>query len=73
MLECIKKFEKVDPAKVTPNAAFSSDLGLDSLDAVELVMALEDEFDIEISDADADRIQSTADAINFIAQQQKAK
>ena len=73
VLEVIKKFEKVDAAKVTPTAVFAADLGLDSLDAVELVMALEDEFDLEISDADADRIQSTQDAVNFIAQQSKAK
>ena len=73
VLEVVKKFEKVDASKVTPTAVFAADLGLDSLDAVELVMALEDEFELEINDADADRIQSTQDAINFIAQQKQAK
>ena len=72
MLDVVKKFPKIEPTKVTPTASFSSDLGLDSLDAVELVMALEDEFEVEISDAEADKIQSVNDAINYIKQHPKA-
>jgi len=70
----VKKFEKVkDPNLVTPQALFTKDLGLDSLDAVEIQMALEDEFSIEIPDADADKIQSIPDAVNYIAQHPKAQ
>lgn len=56
----------VDDAQVTPEASFMDDLGADSLDTVELVMALEEEFDIEISDEDAEKIQTVQDAINYI-------
>ena len=72
VLDVVKKFPKIEPTKVTPTATFASDLGLDSLDAVELVMALEDEFEVEISDGEADKIQSVADAIGFIKQHPKA-
>ena len=71
-MDVVKKFPKIEPAKVTPTAVFSSDLGLDSLDAVELVMAVEDEFEVEIGDAEAGKIQSVTDAINFIKQHPKA-
>ena len=53
--------------QVSADAAFQKDLGLDSLDAVELVMALEEEFAIEIPDSEADKITSTSDAISYIA------
>ena len=56
----------VDDAQVTPEASFMDDLGADSLDTVELVMALEEEFDIEISDEDAEKIQTVQDAVNYI-------
>mmetsp|Transcript_1784 Transcript_1784/g.2484 ORF Transcript_1784/g.2484 Transcript_1784/m.2484 type:complete len:144 (-) Transcript_1784:301-732(-) len=69
----VKNFEKVDPTKVTPTAHFKEDLGLDSLDAVEVVMAVEDEFAIEIPDAEADRILSVEDAIAYIAAHPMAK
>jgi len=58
----------VDEAQVTPEAAFMDDLGADSLDTVELVMALEEEFDIEISDEDAEKIQKVQDAVNYISE-----
>lgn len=58
----------VDEDQVTPEAAFMDDLGADSLDTVELVMALEEEFDIEISDEDAEKIQKVQDAIDYISQ-----
>ena len=56
----------VDEAEVTENARFIEDLGADSLDLVELVMRFEEEFDIEIPDEDAEKIQTVGDAINYI-------
>ncbi len=56
----------VDEDQVTSEAAFMDDLGADSLDTVELVMALEEEFDIEISDEDAEKIQKVKDAVDYI-------
>ena len=56
----------VDAAQVTESAKFVDDLGADSLDTVELVMALEEEFSIEIPDEDAEKIVSVGDAINYI-------
>lgn len=57
----------VEEDQVTAEAAFMDDLGADSLDTVELVMALEEEFDIEISDEDAEKIATVGDAIAYIA------
>ena len=56
----------VDEAEVTPEASFKDDLGADSLDVVELVMELEDEFDLEISDEDAEKITTVGEVINYI-------
>ncbi len=56
----------VDEAEVTPEAKFIDDLGADSLDTVELVMALEEEFGIEIPDEDAEKITKVGDAIKYI-------
>lgn len=56
----------VDEAKVTENASFIDDLGADSLDTVELVMAFEEEFGVEIPDDAAEKIQTVKDAIDFI-------
>jgi acyl carrier protein len=56
----------VEAAQVTERAKFVEDLGADSLDTVELVMALEEEFSIEIPDEDAEKIVSVGDAINYI-------
>lgn len=56
----------VDEVEVKPEASFSDDLGADSLDVVELVMELEDEFDMEISDDDAEKIATVGDAISYI-------
>lgn len=66
VLAVIKDFPKVDPSKVTPDVHFQKDLGLDSLDNVELVMALEEEFKLEIPDLEADKIDSTKLAIEYI-------
>ena len=56
----------VEPEKVTEAASFIDDLGADSLDTVELVMAFEEEFDIEIPDEDAEKITTVGDAIQYI-------
>lgn len=58
----------VDAAQVTERAKFVEDLGADSLDTVELVMALEEEFSIEIPDEDADKIGTVGDAIQYITE-----
>jgi acyl carrier protein len=55
----------IDAKEITPETTFE-DLGADSLDIVELVMALEEEFDLEISDDDADKISSIGDAVAYI-------
>ena len=60
------KLSNVDPTKIKPEASFIGDLGADSLDVVDLVMAIEKEFDLEISDAEADKIQTVQDAIYYI-------
>ncbi|KAL3523297.1 hypothetical protein ACH5RR_016131 [Cinchona calisaya] len=69
----VKNFQKVDPSKVTPNAHFQNDLGLDSLDSVEIVMAFEEEFGCEIPDNEADKINSINLAVDFIASHPQAK
>jgi len=57
----------VEEEQVTMEASFMDDLGADSLDTVELVMALEEEFEIEISDEDAEKIQKVKDAVNYVS------
>jgi len=61
----------VDEAEVTAEAKFIDDLGADSLDTVELVMALEEEFGIEIPDEDAEKIATVQDAITYIKEHKK--
>ena len=56
----------VDLKEVIPEASFVDDLGADSLDLVELIMTMEEEFDIDISDEDAEKLESVKDAIDFI-------
>ncbi|WP_427901783.1 acyl carrier protein [Metalysinibacillus jejuensis] len=56
----------VEENKVTPEASFREDLGADSLDVVELVMELEDEFEMEISDEDAEKITTVGSAVSYI-------
>jgi acyl carrier protein len=63
----------VDEAEVTSAASFVDDLGADSLDTVELVMAFEEAFEIEIPDEDAEKIRTVQDAITYIDQHAKAK
>jgi acyl carrier protein len=61
----------VKPDQVTPEAKFIEDLGADSLDTVELVMALEEEFGIEVPDEQAEKLQSVGDVIKYIEDSQK--
>ena len=63
----------VDEGEVTPNASFVDDLGADSLDTVELVMAFEEAFDIEITDEDAEKSRTVQDAVTYINQHAKGK
>lgn len=56
----------VDMESVTPEASFIDDLGADSLDIVELVMTMEEEFDLEIPDEDAEKIKTVTDVVNYI-------
>lgn len=75
----LKIFEKVKTivveqlginyAEVTPEASFVEDLGADSLDVVELVMAFEEEFDLKITDEEASKIATVRDAVEYIAEQ----
>jgi acyl carrier protein len=60
----------VEAEKVTTEASFVDDLGADSLDTVELVMAFEEEFGVEIPDEDAEKLQTVGDAISYIQQRQ---
>ena len=61
----------VKPDQVTPAAKFIEDLGADSLDTVELVMALEEEFGIEVPDEQAEKLQSVGDVIKYVEESQK--
>ena len=63
----------VDEEEVPPDASFVDDLGADSLDTVELVMALEEEFNIEIPDEDAEKITRVKEAVDYIGTHSKAK
>lgn len=62
----------VDPEKVKPEASFIDDLGADSLDIVELVMAMEEEFDLEIPDEDAEKLKTVHDVQDYLAKKGKA-
>ena len=62
----------VNPEQVTPQASFIEDLGADSLDIVELVMAFEEEFSVEVPDEDAEKLQTVGDVINYIKERAKS-
>ncbi|KAH9215067.1 acyl carrier protein-like protein [Leptodontidium sp. 2 PMI_412] len=73
IVDLLKNFDKVtDPSKLSPTSHFSNDLGLDSLDTVEVVMAIEEEFSIEIPDKEADAIHSVDKAVEYILAQPDA-
>ncbi|MFV9507709.1 MAG: acyl carrier protein [Oscillochloridaceae bacterium umkhey_bin13] len=56
----------VDESKIVPGAHFAKDLNADSLDLVELIMSIEEEFGVEISDGDAEKIETVDDALNYL-------
>ncbi|AOW04079.1 acyl carrier protein-like protein [Yarrowia lipolytica] len=70
----LESFDKIsNPAAITPTASFAKDLNLDSLDTVEVVVAIEEEFGIEIPDKEADEIKSVNQAVEYILAQPDAK
>jgi len=69
MIDIIVEQLSVEKEKVVPNASFVDDLGADSLDLVELIMAMEEGFDIEIPDEDAEGIATVKDAIDYVNKQ----
>ncbi|CAK4198055.1 unnamed protein product [Aphanomyces euteiches] len=73
VLNVLKNFEKTDAAKITETAKFIEDLGLDSLDVVEVVMSVEEEFVIEIPDNEAERLLTPAQVIDYVAAHPMAK
>ena len=73
VVHVVQNFGKVDASKVNRNAHFINDLGLDSLDEVELLMAIEDEFAIEMPDSEVEKIHTVDDAVKYIASHPTAK
>lgn len=69
VFELVSEHLGVDIEKITDDTSFINDLGADSLDIVELVMDLEEEFDVKIPEDIADKIQTVGDAVNFIAEE----
>jgi acyl carrier protein len=67
MIDIIVEQLSVDREKVVPGASFVDDLGADSLDLVELIMAMEEEFDVEIPDEEAEKIVTVQNAIDFVS------
>jgi len=68
IIEIISSQLSVPKEKVVPQASFTDDLGADSLDLVELVMAMEEEFGMEIADEDAEKLQTVQDTIDYVKQ-----
>lgn len=66
VIDIVSEKANVDKEKIKASSSFIDDLGLDSLDTVELVMAFEEEFDVEIPDDAAEKIQTIEGAVNFI-------
>ncbi|MDD5153404.1 MAG: acyl carrier protein [Desulfovibrionales bacterium] len=71
VIEIIANQLSVAKEEVTPKASFVDDLGADSLDLVELVMAMEEKFGVDIADEDAEKMKTVQDAVNYIQAQQK--
>jgi acyl carrier protein len=71
LIDIIVEQLSVDKDKVVPKASFVDDLGADSLDQVELIMAMEEAFDLEIPDEDAETIKTVQDAIDYVEKHQE--
>uniref|UniRef100_A0A7M4EWD1 Acyl carrier protein n=1 Tax=Crocodylus porosus TaxID=8502 RepID=A0A7M4EWD1_CROPO len=69
VLYILKLYDKIDPEKLTADSHFMKDLGLDSLDQVEIIMAMEDEFGFEIPDAEAEKLMCPQEIVDYIADQ----
>uniref|UniRef100_A0A667I516 Acyl carrier protein n=1 Tax=Lynx canadensis TaxID=61383 RepID=A0A667I516_LYNCA len=67
VLYVLKLYDKIDPEKLSVNSHFMKDLGLDSLDQVEIIMAMEDEFGFEIPDTDAEKLMCPQEIVDYIA------
>ncbi|XP_033921468.1 acyl carrier protein, mitochondrial [Melopsittacus undulatus] len=67
VLYVLKLYDKIDPDKLTVESHFMKDLGLDSLDQVEIIMAMEDEFGFEIPDGDAEKLMCPQEIVDYIA------
>ncbi|KAG8433202.1 hypothetical protein GDO86_017476 [Hymenochirus boettgeri] len=67
VLYVLKLYDKIDPEKLTVGSHFMKDLGLDSLDQVEIIMAMEDEFGFEIPDADGEKLMTPQEIVDYIA------
>jgi acyl carrier protein len=72
VMKIIEEQLSVDPNRIKPEASFIDDLGADSLDIVELVMAMEEEFDLEIPDEDAEKLKTVQDVTSYIEGKGKA-
>ncbi|KAJ2777863.1 mitochondrial acyl carrier protein [Coemansia javaensis] len=72
IFQVLQDFDKVKQDKISPVADFAKDLGLDSLDTVEVVMAIEEEFSVEIPDDEADKITTVKEAIDYISARKDA-
>ncbi|GAI72762.1 unnamed protein product [marine sediment metagenome] len=66
MKKIIAKQSGIDESKITENSSFLDDLGLDSLDIIELIMVFEEEFDLEIPDKDAEKMKTVGDVIKYL-------
>ncbi|KAJ9467956.1 Acyl carrier protein 2 [Diplonema papillatum] len=73
VMECVRNFQKVPADRVKPGAHFINDLGLDSLDQVEVVMSFEQEFFIDIPDNEAEKILTIDDATEYVANHPQAR
>ncbi|KAJ1965441.1 mitochondrial acyl carrier protein [Dipsacomyces acuminosporus] len=72
IFQVLQDFDKVNQDKLSPVADFTKDLGLDSLDTVEVVMAIEEEFSVEIPDDEADKLTTVKEAIDYISHREDA-
>jgi acyl carrier protein len=71
--EIVAKNLDVDKSRITPDSSYVDDLGADSLDTVELIMAIEEEFGVEIPDEEAEKVRTIADTLKYITEHAKEK